>query len=199
MRKTSKENDQDYSETFTDWETPKITWINGVPGCGKTTWIVQEFDNKRDCIVTATIEAAEDLKRKLANRIGAEATTRVRTKCPIFGRERAETEAGTGVVVARHGFPALLDDETNRKIFLEFCERVTRSTLAPYEKHFVISPAKPYERLCESERENLRKVYRHVANMRQERMNRKKKKKPNLILTQRKNPGKLETTWPRGS
>ncbi|GBP73230.1 hypothetical protein EVAR_100585_1 [Eumeta japonica] len=63
MRKLSKENDQDYSETFTDWETPKITWINGVPGCGKTTWIVQEFDNKRDCIVTATIEAAEDLKR----------------------------------------------------------------------------------------------------------------------------------------
>ncbi|GBP96377.1 hypothetical protein EVAR_65707_1 [Eumeta japonica] len=46
MRKLSKENDQDYSETFTDWETPKITWINGVPGCGKTTWIVQEFDNK---------------------------------------------------------------------------------------------------------------------------------------------------------
>ncbi|GBP94864.1 hypothetical protein EVAR_85884_1 [Eumeta japonica] len=32
MRKLSKENDQDYSETFTDWETPKITWINGVPG-----------------------------------------------------------------------------------------------------------------------------------------------------------------------
>ncbi|GBP68559.1 COP9 signalosome complex subunit 4 [Eumeta japonica] len=47
-------------------------------------------------------------------------------ECPIFGRERAETEAGTGVVVARHGFPALLDDETNRKTFLEFCERVTR-------------------------------------------------------------------------
>ncbi|GBP21015.1 hypothetical protein EVAR_11046_1 [Eumeta japonica] len=78
------ENDQDYSETFTDWETPKITWINGVPGCGKTTWIVQEFDNKRDCIVTATIEAAEDLKRKLANRIGAEATTRVRTMASIL-------------------------------------------------------------------------------------------------------------------
>ncbi|GBP96898.1 hypothetical protein EVAR_84151_1 [Eumeta japonica] len=82
--KLSKENDQDYSETFTDWETPKITWINGVPGCGKTTWIVQEFDNKRDCIVTATIEAAEDLKRKLANRIGAEATTRVRTMASIL-------------------------------------------------------------------------------------------------------------------
>ncbi|GBP95352.1 hypothetical protein EVAR_85936_1 [Eumeta japonica] len=84
MRKLSKENDQDYSETFTDWETPKITWINGVPGCGKTTWIVQEFDNKRDCIVTATIEAAEDLKRKLANRIGAEATTRVRTMASVL-------------------------------------------------------------------------------------------------------------------
>ncbi|GBP00851.1 hypothetical protein EVAR_50142_1 [Eumeta japonica] len=83
MKKLSKENDQDYSETFTDWETPKITWINGVPGCGKTTWIVQEFDNKR-IIVTATIEAAEDLKRKLANRIGAEATTRVRTMASIL-------------------------------------------------------------------------------------------------------------------
>ncbi|GBP48515.1 hypothetical protein EVAR_16184_1 [Eumeta japonica] len=47
-------------------------------------------------------------------------------ECPIFGRERAETEAGTGVVVARHGFPALLDDQTNRKTFLKFCERVTR-------------------------------------------------------------------------
>ncbi|GBP94873.1 hypothetical protein EVAR_85893_1 [Eumeta japonica] len=46
MKKLSKENDQDYSETFTDWETPKITWINGVPGW-ETTWIVQEFDNKR--------------------------------------------------------------------------------------------------------------------------------------------------------
>ncbi|GBP05794.1 hypothetical protein EVAR_5103_1 [Eumeta japonica] len=59
MRKLSKENDQDYSETFTDWETPKITWINGVPG-------------------------SEDLKRKLANRIGAEATTRVRTMASIL-------------------------------------------------------------------------------------------------------------------
>ncbi|GBP61691.1 Putative 115 kDa protein in type-1 retrotransposable element R1DM [Eumeta japonica] len=38
-------------------------------------------------------------------------------ECPIFGRERAETEAGTGVVVARHSFPALLDDEINRKHF----------------------------------------------------------------------------------
>ncbi|GBP72880.1 hypothetical protein EVAR_57426_1 [Eumeta japonica] len=77
MRKLSKEIDQDYSETFTGWETPKITWINGVPGCGKTTWIVQEFDNKRDYIVTTTIEAAEDLKGKLANRIRAEATTKL--------------------------------------------------------------------------------------------------------------------------
>ncbi|GBO99006.1 Putative 115 kDa protein in type-1 retrotransposable element R1DM [Eumeta japonica] len=47
-------------------------------------------------------------------------------ECPIFGRERAETEAGTGVVVARHSFPALLDDQTNRKTFLKFCERVTQ-------------------------------------------------------------------------
>ncbi|GBP97789.1 hypothetical protein EVAR_90922_1 [Eumeta japonica] len=59
-------------------------------------------------------------------------------ECPIFGRERAETEAGTGVVVARHGFPALLDDETNRKTFLEFCERVTRS--APISRKRSVTP-----------------------------------------------------------
>ncbi|GBP65867.1 Putative 115 kDa protein in type-1 retrotransposable element R1DM [Eumeta japonica] len=56
-------------------------------------------------------------------------------ECPIFGRERAETEAGTGVVVARHGFPALLDDQTNRKIFLKFCERVTRQCNAMNGSH----------------------------------------------------------------
>ncbi|GBP96458.1 hypothetical protein EVAR_48121_1 [Eumeta japonica] len=61
MRKLSKENDQDYSETFTDWETPKITWINGVPDVGKQRGSFKNL-TKRDCIVTATIEAAEDLK-----------------------------------------------------------------------------------------------------------------------------------------
>ncbi|GBP26462.1 hypothetical protein EVAR_85964_1 [Eumeta japonica] len=50
----------------------------------ETTWIVQEFDKKRDRIVTTTIEAAEDLKGKLPNRIGAEATTRVRTMASIL-------------------------------------------------------------------------------------------------------------------
>ncbi|GBP04169.1 hypothetical protein EVAR_19119_1 [Eumeta japonica] len=39
---------------------------------------------QRSETVTATIEAAEDLKRKLANRIGAEATTRVRTMASIL-------------------------------------------------------------------------------------------------------------------
>ncbi|GBP96471.1 hypothetical protein EVAR_48134_1 [Eumeta japonica] len=39
--------------------------------------------------------------------------------------ESAETEAGTGVVVARHGFPALLTTKQRGKHF-EFCERVTR-------------------------------------------------------------------------
>ncbi|GBP13308.1 hypothetical protein EVAR_8227_1 [Eumeta japonica] len=47
MKNLSKENDQDYLKTFADWETPKITWINGVPRCGKTTWLVQEFDKKK--------------------------------------------------------------------------------------------------------------------------------------------------------
>ncbi|GBP61696.1 hypothetical protein EVAR_43634_1 [Eumeta japonica] len=81
--KLSKENDQDYSETFyrlgntENYMNQRSTgWENNVDR--------SEFDNKRDCIVTATIEAAEDLKRKLANRIGAEATTRVRTMASIL-------------------------------------------------------------------------------------------------------------------
>ncbi|GBP06411.1 Putative 115 kDa protein in type-1 retrotransposable element R1DM [Eumeta japonica] len=47
-------------------------------------------------------------------------------ECPIFARERADTEAGTGVIVARHDFPGLLSDRKSREIFLRFCERVTR-------------------------------------------------------------------------
>ncbi|GBP21496.1 hypothetical protein EVAR_12097_1 [Eumeta japonica] len=43
-------------------------------------------------------------------------------ECPIFARERAETEAGIGVIVARQGFPGLLK---TRKI--ENCFEVLRA------------------------------------------------------------------------
>ncbi|GBP94856.1 hypothetical protein EVAR_85876_1 [Eumeta japonica] len=62
---------------------------------GSTEYLVgnnvdrQEFDNKRDCIVTATIEAAEDLKRKLANRI--ESRSNDRQKSPENCYDLTET------------------------------------------------------------------------------------------------------------
>ncbi|GBP88382.1 Putative 115 kDa protein in type-1 retrotransposable element R1DM [Eumeta japonica] len=48
-------------------------------------------------------------------------------ECPIFARERAETEAGTNFMIARYGFPGLLNDEQNRAVLLKFCERVHKT------------------------------------------------------------------------
>lgn len=67
------------SVVFDSWEVPKITWINGVPGCGKSTWIVRSFRPNGDLIVTTTTEAAKDLKEKLSLRIGADVRSKVRT------------------------------------------------------------------------------------------------------------------------
>ncbi|GBP21002.1 hypothetical protein EVAR_11033_1 [Eumeta japonica] len=117
MRKLSKENDQDYWKHLPTGKHRKLHGSTEYPDVGKT-WIVQEFDNKRDCIVTATIEAAEDPKRKLANRI----EPKQRPECARNAqfRERAQTEAGTGVVVARHGFPAPLTTKQTEKYFWNF-------------------------------------------------------------------------------
>ncbi|CAH2086515.1 unnamed protein product [Euphydryas editha] len=37
-------NDPDVCDTFGAWELLTFKWINGVPGCGKTTHIVSNFD-----------------------------------------------------------------------------------------------------------------------------------------------------------
>lgn len=66
------------------WTAPKITWINGVPGCGKTRWLVDNFDESRDAIVTTTTEAAKDLRERLARRLGEKAKSKVRTMASIL-------------------------------------------------------------------------------------------------------------------
>lgn len=67
-----------------NWEVPKIRWVNGVPGCGKTTWVVRHFDVAKDVIITTTTEAAKDLREKLAYRIGDLVKTKVRTMASVL-------------------------------------------------------------------------------------------------------------------
>ncbi|GBP76845.1 hypothetical protein EVAR_49134_1 [Eumeta japonica] len=62
-----------FSNTREDWVVPDITWVNGVPCCGKTTWVVKHFEMRRDVVITTTREAANDLREKLASRLGTDA------------------------------------------------------------------------------------------------------------------------------
>ena len=64
---------------FSTWKVPKMIWVNGVPGCGKTTWIVKQFDIARDTVVTSTTEAANELRERLSERIGNLVKNKIRT------------------------------------------------------------------------------------------------------------------------
>lgn len=66
------------------WAVPNIRWVNGVPGCGKTTWVVKHFDEEKDVVATTTTEAAKDLREKLAHRLGDRIKTKVRTMASIL-------------------------------------------------------------------------------------------------------------------
>ncbi|XP_050550003.1 uncharacterized protein LOC126910728 [Spodoptera frugiperda] len=66
------------------WPVPNIKWINGVPGCGKTTWVVENLDEERDVVATTTTEAAKDLREKLARRLGDRVKSKVRTMASIL-------------------------------------------------------------------------------------------------------------------
>lgn len=68
-----------------NWVTPSITWVNGVPGCGKSTWMLSQMDPEKDVITTTTTEGAEDLRKKLEPRIGEDqAKKRVRTMASLL-------------------------------------------------------------------------------------------------------------------
>lgn len=64
--------------------TPKITWINGVPGCGKTTWVINNIKSDEDIVTTATTEALRDMREKLAPKMGIAVNTRVRTMASLL-------------------------------------------------------------------------------------------------------------------
>ncbi|XP_063823084.1 uncharacterized protein LOC135073021 [Ostrinia nubilalis] len=81
------------------WTKPTITWVNGVPGCGKTTWVMSQIDTSRDIIVTTTCEAAKDLREKLEPKIGARAKKRVRTMASLLVNGMSEGETCTRIMV----------------------------------------------------------------------------------------------------
>ncbi|KAL0812196.1 hypothetical protein ABMA28_009571 [Loxostege sticticalis] len=82
------------------WTEPTFTWVNGVPGCGKTTWVVSQIDTNEDIIVTTTTEAAKDLREKLEPRIGEQqAKRRVRTMASLLVNGIKEGESCKRLVV----------------------------------------------------------------------------------------------------
>ncbi|KAL4719103.1 hypothetical protein ACJJTC_012468, partial [Scirpophaga incertulas] len=52
------------------WADTAIEWVNGVPGCGKTEWVTSRIDIANDIAITTTLEAANDLRERLALRKG---------------------------------------------------------------------------------------------------------------------------------
>ncbi|GBP65255.1 Putative 115 kDa protein in type-1 retrotransposable element R1DM [Eumeta japonica] len=62
-------------------------------------------------------------------------------ECPIFLKERAETEVGIGVQILRENFPDLLKDDEKRKIFFTFCEGVVRRGSSACERYSTLSNA----------------------------------------------------------
>lgn len=81
------------------WTTPNFSWVNGVPGCGKTTWIISNFDADRDIVVTTTTQAAKDLREKLEPKIGDRAKKRVRTMASLLVNGIPEGESCTRLMV----------------------------------------------------------------------------------------------------
>ncbi|GBP52250.1 hypothetical protein EVAR_83111_1 [Eumeta japonica] len=47
-----------------DWVVPDITWVTGVPVCGKITCVVKDFELERDVIITTTRETAKRPQRE---------------------------------------------------------------------------------------------------------------------------------------
>ncbi|GBP56996.1 hypothetical protein EVAR_88625_1 [Eumeta japonica] len=66
------------------WTVPDITWVNGVPCCRKTKWVVKYFVIVRDVVITTTLRAARDLRENLASQLRADAISKVRTMASVL-------------------------------------------------------------------------------------------------------------------
>ncbi|GBP53430.1 hypothetical protein EVAR_17505_1 [Eumeta japonica] len=71
-------------DAWENWMVPNITWVNGIPGRGKTSRVMNHFELGRNVMITSTREAARNLKGKLATRLGADACSVVRTMMSVL-------------------------------------------------------------------------------------------------------------------
>lgn len=82
-----------------DQATPKINWINGVPGCGKTYWVLNNFIADQDIVTTATTEALRDMREKLTTKFGDAVKSRVRTMASLLVNGPAEGGSCSRVII----------------------------------------------------------------------------------------------------
>lgn len=88
-----------YGESFEHWAIPDIKWVNGVPGCGKTTWVIENFDQENDIVVTTTRQAMTDLREKLTLKGRSNVQNRVRTMASILVNGLKEPEKCCRLIV----------------------------------------------------------------------------------------------------
>ncbi|CAH2097785.1 unnamed protein product [Euphydryas editha] len=69
--------DRDVNTELVGWQLPKMTWINRLLGCAKTSHIVGNFDENVE-IVATTVDAAK-IKEKLTRCYGEKARSRSET------------------------------------------------------------------------------------------------------------------------
>ncbi|KAL4721391.1 hypothetical protein ACJJTC_014815 [Scirpophaga incertulas] len=78
------------------WAAPTVRWTTGVPGCGKTKWVLEQMQGADSLAVTTTTEAAEDMRERLRithNR------RRVRTMASLLVNGLREGEKFTKLLV----------------------------------------------------------------------------------------------------
>ncbi|CAH2105836.1 unnamed protein product [Euphydryas editha] len=59
------------------WQLPKLTGINRVLVCGKTTHIVGNFDKNVGIVATTTVKPAKDIKEKMARCMGEKSRSKM--------------------------------------------------------------------------------------------------------------------------
>lgn len=81
------------------WIHPTVSWVQGVPGCGKTSWIVSNINTHTDTVVTTTREAVADLRSRLQPKTGERfAKRRVLTMASLLVNGSRDTQGSRLIV-----------------------------------------------------------------------------------------------------
>ena len=71
---------------------PRIQWVNGVSGYGKTTWTIEHFSTDKNFITTNTIESANELGEKLSVSIGNLVNSKIRSMTSMLVNKLENSE-----------------------------------------------------------------------------------------------------------